>query len=437
MDALALRCKWLPRGTRVGGQRPGKDSAPPWSRWPPELGRGTLRLLWALCHWRALMRCCLVSWGSSRAGGKNGVTTIEAISLLISARWTKGNNEKYQYFSSAWPCDRRNAKGEWNCSLRCMKETDNSPLGQQLCLAKTVCDRTLFSHQTLAHIQRLISTGENIYAVQRPRKYNYYRWHRQQARFWWWGLGGSLSRTSPPETSTYRPPSTTRCPSPTPSWSWKEQRTRWNYFWKERFLNLTSGYHSHNEWPKKIERLDWTNDGNPCRKVHYITNFIETLEIWHEWNKTGNSNIFTHMVRIRYWMQCRFKEVVSDPDTKVVVLTGTDPYYCAGVNLSATIQPMHPKKLHDMIYTRCVRINYQNLCMQSFCPTSNRAVFDQFLDCPKPIIIGANGPAIGACVTSATLCDAIVASEQATFLTPFARLALGVNIDAVLLKFLG
>merc|ERR1712045_853468 len=105
-------------------------------------------------------------------------------------------------------------------------------------------------------------------------------------------------------------------------------------------------------------------------------------------------------------LQSRFKEVVSDPDTKVVVLTGTDPYYCAGVNLSATIQPMHPRKLHNMIFT------------------SNQAVFDQFLDCPKPIIIGANGPAIGACVTSATLCDAIVASEQATFLTPFARLSI-------------
>ena len=52
--------------------------------------------------------------------------------------------------------------------------------------------------------------------------------------------------------------------------------------------------------------------------------------------------------------------MVSDPDTKVVVLTGTDPYYCAGVNLSATIQPMHPKKLHDMIYTRCVRIIHRD-----------------------------------------------------------------------------
>merc|ERR1719334_1489713 len=100
----------------------------------------------------------------------------------------------------------------------------------------------------------------------------------------------------------------------------------------------------------------------------------------------------------------RFEQYAKDPETKVLILTGADPYYCAGVNLSATIQPMHPKKLHSMIVTQ------------------NQAVFDNFLDFPKPIIIAANGPAIGACVTSASLCDAIVASEEATFTTPFARL---------------
>ena len=63
-------------------------------------------------------------------------------------------------------------------------------------------------------------------------------------------------------------------------------------------------------------------------------------------------------------------------------------------------------------------------------------MFDQFLDCPKPIIIGANGPAIGACVTSATLCDAIVASEQATFLTPFARLVVMKDMTKFIDKFL-
>ena len=102
----------------------------------------------------------------------------------------------------------------------------------------------------------------------------------------------------------------------------------------------------------------------------------------------------------------RFVQHAQDPDTKVLILTGADPYYCAGVNLSATIQPMHPRKLHEMIRT------------------SNQAVFDSFLDFPKPIIIAANGPAIGACVTSASLCDAIVASEKATFVVPFARLSI-------------
>ena len=55
---------------------------------------------------------------------------------------------------------------------------------------------------------------------------------------------------------------------------------------------------------------------------------------------------------------------------------------------------MHPKKLHSMIVV------------------NNEAVFDMFIDFPKPLMIAANGPAIGACVTSATLCDAIIASEK-------------------------
>ena len=51
-------------------------------------------------------------------------------------------------------------------------------------------------------------------------------------------------------------------------------------------------------------------------------------------------------------------------------------------------------------------------------------VFDVFLDYPKPILVALNGPAIGASVTSATLCDGIVASDTATLSTPFARLGI-------------
>jgi len=65
---------------------------------------------------------------------------------------------------------------------------------------------------------------------------------------------------------------------------------------------------------------------------------------------------------------------------------------------------MHPRAAFEMIVTK------------------NQSLFDAFLNFPKPMIAAVNGPGIGACVTSATLCDAIVASERATFSTPFARL---------------
>ena len=97
----------------------------------------------------------------------------------------------------------------------------------------------------------------------------------------------------------------------------------------------------------------------------------------------------------------------ADDETRVLVLTGTDPYYCAGVNLSATLKLGHPRKLRAGIQQ------------------GNQALFDMFLDFPKPILVAVNGPAIGASVTSATLCDGIIASEKATFSTPFA--ALGVT----------
>ena len=102
-----------------------------------------------------------------------------------------------------------------------------------------------------------------------------------------------------------------------------------------------------------------------------------------------------------------FSNAAKDDETKVLILTGTDPYYCAGVNLSATIKLKHPRQLHADI------------------KKLNQALFDMFLDFPKPILVAVNGPAIGACVTSATLCDGIIASEKATFSTPFA--ALGVT----------
>jgi len=101
-----------------------------------------------------------------------------------------------------------------------------------------------------------------------------------------------------------------------------------------------------------------------------------------------------------------FRAAARDDETRVLVLTGSDPYYCAGVNLSATIRLGHPRKLRAMIVVH------------------NQELFEMFLDFPKPILAAVNGPAIGASVTSATLCDGIIASEKATFSTPFTALGI-------------
>ena len=101
-----------------------------------------------------------------------------------------------------------------------------------------------------------------------------------------------------------------------------------------------------------------------------------------------------------------FTAAAEDDDVGVVVLTGTGKYYCAGVDLAGVLKPMHPQTLHDLIYG------------------NNKLLFDTFLEFPKPLIAAVNGPAIGAPVTTATLCDALVISEHATLSTPFARLGL-------------
>lgn len=94
----------------------------------------------------------------------------------------------------------------------------------------------------------------------------------------------------------------------------------------------------------------------------------------------------------------------ADDDVKAVILTGAGDYYSAGVNLGGTIKLQAPKALHAFIVEH------------------NEALFRRFIEFPKPILVAVNGPAIGASVTSATLCDGLIASEAATFSTPFAKL---------------
>lgn len=94
----------------------------------------------------------------------------------------------------------------------------------------------------------------------------------------------------------------------------------------------------------------------------------------------------------------------GDDDVAAVVLTGTGTYYSAGADLSGAFKLGHPRTLRALVVK------------------GNHELFDQFIRFPKPLLAAINGVALGAPVTTAVLCDAIVASEAASFSTPFARL---------------
>eukprot|EP00747_Dinoflagellata_sp_TGD_P083669 gnl/TRDRNA2_/TRDRNA2_162210_c0_seq1.p1 gnl/TRDRNA2_/TRDRNA2_162210_c0~~gnl/TRDRNA2_/TRDRNA2_162210_c0_seq1.p1 ORF type:complete len:281 (-),score=66.46 gnl/TRDRNA2_/TRDRNA2_162210_c0_seq1:64-906(-) len=105
-------------------------------------------------------------------------------------------------------------------------------------------------------------------------------------------------------------------------------------------------------------------------------------------------------------MMDTLKKCAGDDSIAAAVLTGGGKYYCSGVDFAGTLRPMRPATLMAMARDK------------------NQALFDAFLDFPKPLFAAVNGPAIGASVTSASLCDAILASPAATFHTPFKALGI-------------
>lgn len=122
---------------------------------------------------------------------------------------------------------------------------------------------------------------------------------------------------------------------------------------------------------------------------------------------------FNVAAKLNGWSPALLKELkaaldaaATDAAVRAVVLTGSGRYYSAGVDFAGSLAPMSPSRLLREI------------------EASNRALFEQFILFPKPLVACLNGPAIGASVTSATLCDAIVCSETASFLTPFKTLGL-------------
>lgn len=90
---------------------------------------------------------------------------------------------------------------------------------------------------------------------------------------------------------------------------------------------------------------------------------------------------------------------------KVVVHTGKGPYFCSGGSLAEIVAGARsPRGVQRLI------------------EEENKKIFNVFIQFPKPIIAAVNGPGIGGGVTAPALCDVTIASDKATFLTPFEQL---------------
>lgn len=104
-------------------------------------------------------------------------------------------------------------------------------------------------------------------------------------------------------------------------------------------------------------------------------------------------------------MRSQFARAATDPDTKVVIYTGTDPYFCSGGSLAEIFaSASSPRGVQ-----RTIQVENENL-------------FNIFIDFPKPVIAAVNGPGVGGGVTGPALCDVTLASDRATFSTPFKQL---------------
>ena len=98
----------------------------------------------------------------------------------------------------------------------------------------------------------------------------------------------------------------------------------------------------------------------------------------------------------------------NDPDSRVIILTGTGRAFCAGQNLNERKRSPGQKK-HDI--GQSLRERYVPI-VSAIRSTS------------KPVIGAINGIAAGAGANIALACDLVIAKESASFLQAFTRIGL-------------
>lgn len=103
-----------------------------------------------------------------------------------------------------------------------------------------------------------------------------------------------------------------------------------------------------------------------------------------------------------------FTQVNEDKSIKAVVLTGNGDYYSSGNDLNNFARAMQDPGGPQVGLTKS-----KNILLR---------FVDSIINVNKLLIAGVNGPAVGIPVTTLPLFDYVVASDNATFQTPFTAL---------------
>jgi enoyl-CoA hydratase/carnithine racemase len=128
-------------------------------------------------------------------------------------------------------------------------------------------------------------------------------------------------------------------------------------------------------------------------------------------NRPERMNAFT-LQMIREWAEA-LEDARADPEVRAVIVTGAGPGFCAGVDLRA--QPA-PSPAGERPPSPAERRNWLRDTIHAVA----RAV--ALLD--KPYIAAVNGPAVGAGMDMASMCDIRIASEAARFSMAYVKMGI-------------
>jgi enoyl-CoA hydratase/carnithine racemase len=126
-------------------------------------------------------------------------------------------------------------------------------------------------------------------------------------------------------------------------------------------------------------------------------------------NRPDRLNAWTPVMHTE--VRAAMRAASDDPDVRVVVLTGAGRGFCAGADMSA-LQGIQSGERHE----RGPEEPFDRDAHPSF-----QRTYSYFPAVPKPIIAAVNGPCAGLGMVIALYADMRFASENAVFMTAFAR----------------